>query len=221
MIRAAVVGLGRFGLTLAKSLAEAGHEVIAIDSDPVIIEEIQDSVTLAVRMDATDEAALLAQGVDKVDVAIVSIGEGFEANTLVTVILKKLRVRKVVARAQTAMRARILELVGADEIISPEEESAIRLANRLTNPHIMSYIELSAGHSLVQIEAPRKFIGSSLASLDLRKKARVNIIAIRRPSQAEGGYDVIDVPGPDDVIQMGDVLVIVGADENLKKLPTE
>lgn len=222
MLRVAVIGLGRFGSTLARALAEAGHEVIAIDSSAELVEEIQDAVALAVRLDATEERSLLAQGIDKVDVAIVSIGEEFEGNTLVTVLLKKLRVKKVIARAQTQMRARILELVGADEIIRPEEESALRLANRLTNPSIVSYVELSAGHSLLQVEAPRRLYGRTLAELDLRRKYRLNIIAIKRQSEsAEGGYEVIDVPAPNDQVKQGDILLIVGSDENLKKLPME
>jgi len=222
MLRVAVIGLGRFGSTLARALAEAGHEVIAIDSSAELVEEIQEAVALAVRLDATDEKSLVAQGIDKVDVAIVSIGEEFEGNTLVTVLLKKLRVKKVIARAQTQMRARILELVGADEIIRPEEESALRLANRLTNPSIVSYVELSPGHSLLQVEAPRKFCGMTLAELELRRKYRVNIIAIKRPSSSvEGGYEVIDVPAPDDRVRQGDILLIVGSDENLKKLPVD
>jgi len=222
MLRVAVVGLGRFGSTLAMALTEMGHEVIAIDSSAELVEEIQDSVTLAVRLDATEEKALVAQGIDKVDVAIVSIGEEFEGNTLVTVLLKKLRIKKVIARAQTPMRARILELVGADEIIRPEEDSALRLANRLANPSILSYIELTAGHSLLQVGAPRKFCGQTLAELDLRRKYRLNIIAIKRPSDSvAGGYEVLDVPSPDDQVQRGDILVIVGSDENLKKLPVD
>ncbi|MCK5270797.1 MAG: TrkA family potassium uptake protein, partial [Sedimentisphaerales bacterium] len=131
MQRFAVIGLGRFGAQLAKGLTRAGAEVVAIDKDRKIIENISSEVTVAVRLDSTDEDALLAQGVDKVDVAIIGIGQGFETSILTTVTLKSIGVKHICARAERQIHGRILRRIGADEIIFPEDESAQRWAFRL------------------------------------------------------------------------------------------
>ena len=138
MDRFAIIGLGRFGQRLARMLSEAGAEVIAIDRSQEIVEAIRDEVTVAVALDATDERALLSQGVDKVDVAVVGIGTDFEAAVLATVILKQLGVPKVVARAATTNRGEILRRVGADDLVNPERESAYRWAHRLMGPNVFS-----------------------------------------------------------------------------------
>jgi len=226
--RYAVIGLGRFGNVLARRLAASGAEVIAIDMDKNLIEEIQESVSLAIRMDATDEKALRAQGIDKIDVAIVSMGQCFEASTLVTVILKQLGVAHVITRATTATRAKILKLIGADEIISPEEESAQRLAQRLLTPHIIDYLELAGGSKLVQVLAPKVMQNKTIAQVDFRRKYGVNIIALkkRKVTVNEKGEEkvtekIIDVPLPDDVIEDGDVLYVTGKDDKIGKLPSD
>jgi len=228
MARYAVIGLGRFGMMLARALAERGQEVIAIDHRRDLVEGVREEVDVAVRLDATDERALTAQGADKVDVAIVSIGEDFEAAALATSVLKGLNVPKVIARAQTPIRAKILSLIGADEVVSPEDESAIRLAQRLAAPNIIDYLPLAPGHSVVQLQAPKKFHGKSIAEIDLRRKYEVNLVAIKRrlahrtPEGKEVTEEEIsDVPRPTDIIQEGDVLIILGSDENVSRLPTD
>jgi trk system potassium uptake protein TrkA len=127
----AVIGLGIFGVRVALTLMENQGEVIAIDKNRKPIEEIKDKVTVAVRLDATDEEALKLQGIDKVDVAVVCIGEDFESNLLTTVLLKRLGVKKVVSRASSPVQRQILDLVGADRVVSPEEEIAVKLAESL------------------------------------------------------------------------------------------
>ena len=176
----AVIGLGRFGMMLARTLAKAGREVIAIDSDRELVEEIQNDVTVAVRLDATDERALRGQGVDKVSCAIVGIGERFEANILTTALLKSLGVKRVIARAATPIRQKILMHVGADEVISPEDESAVRLAQKLIAPNILSFLEIGEGVSMVQMRAPEKFHNKKLVELGLREKYSVNLVAIKK-----------------------------------------
>ena len=126
MERFAVIGLGRFGSRLAKNLAASGAEVIAIDRDRMIVEELRDQVTLAIAMDATDEQALKIQGIDKVDCAVVGMGHNFESNALATVLLKSMRVKRVISRAGNDMQAQILKRIGADSVVSPEDESADR-----------------------------------------------------------------------------------------------
>ncbi len=226
MERYAVIGLGRFGERLATLLAEAGAEVIAVDRRRERIEQIRDGVTLAVCLDSTDEKALRAQGIDKVDVAIVGIGKDFEDSVLTTVILKQLGVPRVMSRATNSIRARILTRIGADDIINPEQESADRWRNRLLAPAIMERIELAEGHSLTQMPAPQSFVGKTLEELDVRKKYQINVVAIRR-TQAETDVEgvrrmhqiLISVPMADTMIETGDILLVIGSDDAMHSMP--
>jgi len=226
MKRFAVIGLGRFGRKLAASLTDHGHDVIAVDHRRQIIEELRDEVALAVRLDATDAQALKAQGIDKVDAAIVTIGENFEGNALATATLKELGIRQVISRASSPIQAKILSRIGADQVISPEDESAVRLGRQLSNPNIMEFVELTEGHSLVQLKAPKMFHNKTLGQIDLRKKFKVNLVAIKkqvstvRPQGDETTEEqIIDVPMADTVIRPDDILVIVGATDSLARLP--
>jgi len=223
--RFAVIGLGRFGSTLARGLAAAGQEVVAIDTRQELIEEIQDVVDQAVRLDATDEKALRAQGVDKVDVAVVCIGDNFEANLLAVVLLRNMGVAEVIARATSRTRAQILRLVGATEVVLPEDESAARLAQRLATPNVVDYLSIADGYSVVQLKAPKAFFNRSLDELALRRNLGVTVLAIRRQQQARRGQPagevILSVPGGDEVIRAGDQLVVVGPDEALAKLPRD
>ena len=220
--RFAVIGLGRFGMRLARALAEAGAEVIAVDQDEQFIEEIRDQVTLAVALDATDEKALAAQGIDKVDVAVVGVGGGFESCALTTSVLKQLGVPRVISRATTRARGEILRRIGADDVINPEAEAAVRWASRLTMPQVMEKIDLGGTHSLVQIRAPDAWVGKTLELLNVRKKFKVNVVAIRRPRGGEkkaGETYLIDTPLPDSTIEAGDLLLVVGTNEAIEALP--
>jgi trk system potassium uptake protein TrkA len=228
----AVIGLGRFGSRLATVLAENGAEVIAIDRDPDLVETIRDSVTLAVRLDATNEDALRAQGVDRVDAAIVGIGEDFESSALTVATLKGLGVPQIFARARTEIQAKILSEVGADAIVSPERESALRWAHRLMLPNLEQYVELGEGHSLIYTAVPTAFCHKSLLELHLRKRYGVNLVAIKRPAgkalaaPAEGepsppAPSIIAVPTADTTLLPGDVLILVGSNEALSRLPAD
>ena len=185
MQRFAVIGLGRFGSRLANNLAAAGQEVIAIDKNKRLIEEMRDQVTLAVALDATDERALRGQGVDQVDVAVVGIGNDFEARTLITVMLKQIGVPKVITRAVTPTGAHIMKRIGADEVINPEDESADRWAVNLTNPWFLSRFELDAGHSIVEINTPQSWAGKTLIELNLRTAYGVHVVAVKTPRLGE------------------------------------
>lgn len=222
----AVIGLGRFGTRLATTLVKAGQEVIAIDTDRDLIEAIRNDVTVAVRLDATDERALRGQGVDKVSCAIVSIGESFEANIMATALLKSMGVKRVITRAATPIRRQILSHVGADQIISPEDESAVRLAQALITPNIISFLEIGEGVSMVQMRAPKKFHNKKLVELGLREKYSVNLVAIKKKivSTTRSGEEtveekILDIPKPTDVIEPDDILVLMGHDEALAGLP--
>ena len=146
MKRFVVIGLGRFGRRLARELTEAGHEIIAIDTREALVERVRDEVALAVCLDATEPEALKSQGVDKVDAAVVAIGEDFEANALATATLKSLGVGRVISRASSDIQRRILDRIGADQVIFPEEEMAVRLAYK--KALILEIIDNLPGHLL-------------------------------------------------------------------------
>jgi len=213
-------------MRLARLLAESGAEVIAIDRHREAVEEIRDHVTMAVCMDSTDEEALRAQGIDKVDVAIVGVGSAFEVSALTTVLLKQIGVPRVLARAATNVRGNILSRIGADDIVNPEKESAERWRNRLMAPSIIERIELSDDSTLVQAPAPESFVGKTLENLNVRKKHKVTVVAIRRTTKqtVEDGTQrtqqvVLSVPMAETVIESGDVLLLIGDNEAIQSFP--
>ncbi len=221
-MKVAVVGLGLFGKSLALRLAQEGAEVIAIDANLDLVDDVRDSVSLAVKLDATDEKELRAQGVHLADLLVASIGDDFETNQLLVILAKKVGIRKVVARAPSATHARILRLIGADEVVLPEAQAAEELARRLVQPSLKRYFELIEGYSIAEIQAPASFHGRNLADLQLKTKYQVNLVAIARPAPAGGGPASINaVPMGSTVIEPGDVLTVAGADVSLKTLLDE
>lgn len=222
----AVIGLGDFGMSVATSLAEKGAEVLAIDQDMEVIEEIKDKVTYAARMDSTDEKALRSLGIDKVDAAIISIGTHFEDTVLSSVLLLQMGVKKVVARASSKIQEKILKKLGVHQVIAPEFEIAKRVANNLINEDILDYIPLDENYNIVQVLAPKLFIGKTLQELDLRIKYNVNLITIKRSyvvkSEDTGEKitreRIYGVPTSSTVIENGDVLILLGKDKDVKKI---
>jgi trk system potassium uptake protein TrkA len=228
MKRFAVIGLGRFGQKLAIALAMSGAEVIAIDKDRDQVELIADQVSHAVRLDSTDEEALKAQGVDKVDVAIIGIGQntgGFEAAILTVVNLRQMGIKQIYARAEDLIAGEVFSKVGATEVIYPEIESAQRWAYKLIAPQIGEKIDFAEGYSLARIKAPPSFDGKTVMDLQLRQKYSVNLVLIRRGENArrvKGEKDkIINVPMPSTVIYEDDTLMVAGSDVDLAKLPQE
>jgi trk system potassium uptake protein TrkA len=221
MQRFVVIGLGRFGSRLAANLAAAGEEVIGVDKDQAVVEDIRDRVTLAVALDATDEQALRMQGIDQVDVAVVGIGNDFEAVVLATVLLKQLGVPRVISRAMTATGATILLKIGADEVANPEDESADRWSSRLVAPQFLKQFELEDGHSIVEVKTPASWAGQSLVDLHLRAKRGLHVVAVKRPRNPEDPASARAVyqPSPTDPLQRDDVLVVMGRNADLAKLP--
>lgn len=231
MQRFAVIGLGRFGSRLATTLAASGHEVIAVDSDPALVQEIRDRVTHTVALDTTDEAALVMQGLDRVDTAVVGIGTDFEATALTTVLLKQHGVKWVVARATSAMAARILTKIGADQVVNPEDEAADQWAVRLTAPQFLNHYELAPGHGLVEVRTPEKWVGKSLRELNIRDEFGVHVVAIKTgvakddQEQAVGvgtrRAGRLELPLPGRPMNADDLLVLIGKDEDLARVPAE
>lgn len=187
MHRAVVIGLGRFGMSLARELARFGTEVICIDDDEEHVAEIRDLVSVAVVADGSDEKTLRDLGVQDVDVAVVSMGENFEGLQLTVVILKrKLGVKRVVAKATSPLREQILRRIGCDEVISPERESAMRLAHHLVLPRVLEHVALGPGKALVQVIAPPSMVGKAIKDTGARSRFGVNIVALKRRVGADG-----------------------------------
>jgi trk system potassium uptake protein TrkA len=229
MRRFAVIGLGRFGQKLAIALTMSGAEVIAIDKEREQVELIRDQVAHAVRLDSTDMEALRSQGIDKVDVATVGIGQGtaqgFEAGVLTVVNLRQMGVEQIYARAESLTAGEVFAKIGATEVIYPEIESAQRWAYRLIAPQIEEKIDVAPGYSLARIEAPASFGGRTVMDLQLRQKYNLNLVLIKHNGVAWGKKaehdSIINVPAPDTIVQEGDVLMAAGSDEDLARLPQE
>jgi trk system potassium uptake protein TrkA len=226
MKRFAVIGLGRFGKKLALALSMSGAEVVAIDKDREIIEDIRDDVSHAVRLDSTDIDALRAQGVDKIDVAIVGMGQaghGFEAAILTVVNLKQLGVPLIYARAENLTAGQVFLAVGATDVIYPEIETAQRWGYKLIAPHIEEKIDFAPGYSLARLKAPASFNGQTIMELQLRQKYNINLVAVKRGENAadEEKDAVINVPMPNTIIYTDDILMVAGADADLARLPQE
>ena len=213
----AVIGLGRFGSSVAKTLSEKGYQVLAIDIADDKVQDFSEIAAQAVCVDATDEKALRAVGVDSVDVAVVSVGDNIEASVLITLVLKEIGIKEVVAKAVTEEQGKVLEKVGADRIVFPERDMGIRVANSLTSPKVSEHIDLSSACSIIEIKAPKDFVGKSLKQLSVRVKYGLNIVAIK--SIDETGVESINTtPEADYKIKALDKLMVVGPNENIEKL---
>ncbi|MDH4230854.1 MAG: TrkA family potassium uptake protein [Nitrospirota bacterium] len=216
----AVIGLGRFGYSIAKTLAEHNCEVIAIDKDEDRVKKMSEFVTFAVELEAMDEKSLRSVGIQNVDTAVVSIGENIEASILVVMILKEMGIKHIIAKAVTRLHGKVLENLGVNKVVYPERDMAVRVAHMLIRPNIVEQLELSADYSIIELPAPDIFVGKSLKDSKLRSHYGANLIAIKRKVIENGvAQEQWNVnPHPTDVIHKGDLLVLVGRNEDLEKL---
>lgn len=208
----AVIGAGRFGSSLARTLYELGHEVMVMDSDEEIIQHISEDVTHSVVVDVMDEFALKDLGISNFDVVIVAIGSDTEASIMATIIAKELGAKKVIAKATTDFQGKVLAKVGADRVIYPERDMGIRVAHNLVSTNVLEFIELSPDYGIIEITALDSWIGRSLLELDLPSKHKINVIAIKNSDE------IIVAPGSDVIINKDDSLVIVASTTAIKKL---
>jgi trk system potassium uptake protein TrkA len=213
-----VIGLGRFGSAMAMTLTELGHDVIGVDGDESRVQQLADVITHALQIDATDEKALRAAGIQDVDVAVVSIGENIESSLLVVMQLRDLGIGTIVAKAVTPLHGRILEKLGVSRVIFPEREMAIRIAHSLVLPNVIDYIELSRDFSIVEVPAPAAFVGRTLKQLELRPRLGLTLIAIKRQSDDSGAVVTNIAPAADETIRPGDILALLGGNEKLNQL---
>ena len=213
-----VIGLGRFGSAMATTLTELGHDVIGVDVDVSRVRQLDDVITRAIQIDATDGKALRGAGMQDVDVAVVSIGENIEASVLVVMQLRDLEIPTIVAKAVTPVHGRILERLRVSRVILPERDMAIRLAHSLVMPNVIDYIELSRDFSIVEVLAPDAFVGRTLRQLELRPRLGLTLIAIKRQADDSSAVITNIAPVADDAIRPGDILALLGSNERLNQL---
>jgi trk system potassium uptake protein TrkA len=207
-----VIGLGRFGISVATTLSEKGHDVLAIDRDEDPVQEITEIVTHAVQVEATDEDSLKTLGVNNFDVAVVSIGDDIHSNILATLILKELGVEYVVTKAQNELHGKVLNKIGADKIVYPERDMGTRVAHNLVTSNVLDYIELAPDYSIIEVLATTSLVGKTLQELELRPKFGLNVIAIKK------GNNINVTPEAKDRVESGDVLVVMGPEKGLDRL---
>lgn len=223
MAKYAVIGLGQFGMAIAKKLSERGAEVLAIDNNEGHIEAIKEDVAYAVALDSTDKRALCSQGIDDVDAVVVAMGENFEAVLLTVVYLQEINVSRIIARASGAQQRMILEKMGVEEILSPEDEVGTVVAERLMNPNILSFLQLPDDYEIVELKAPSKVLGRTLDEVGLRDKYKLTVITIKREFQVKGknGVEkeqhVLGVPSSETRIEESDTLMVFGMVQDIEK----
>jgi trk system potassium uptake protein TrkA len=210
-----IIGLGRFGGSVTKTLIELGHEVMAIDSDAKRVQEFAPLVQHIYQADSTDEQVLKELGVRNCEHAIVAIGEDIQASILTSLILKDLGIKKVTAKAVNDYHRRVLEKVGVDHVVHPERDTGIRVAHQLTSSNLIDFIELTDDFSMVEVSAFASMHGKTLKELNIRARYGCTIVAIKKPDNK-----VNVSPNPDDKIHNGDILIIIGGNKQIQYFET-
>ncbi|BCV25277.1 MAG TPA: TrkA family potassium uptake protein [Firmicutes bacterium] len=208
----AVIGLGRFGSSVARTLFSMGYDVLAVDVDGERVQDLAKDVTHAVQGDAREEETLRAVGIRNFDVVVVAIGQDIQSSILITVLLKELGVKCVVAKAQNELHAKVLYKVGADKVVFPERDMGARLARNMVAANILDYIQLSPDYSIVEVATSENWEGKTLRELNLRARFGINVLAIKRDKK------LIVAPGAEDLLHKGDILVVVGSNANIDQL---
>jgi trk system potassium uptake protein len=212
--RVVVIGLGIFGLNIVRELFEGGFEVIAVDKNKDAVQRVRDCSTKAIQADGTDKEIMEEIGIQEDDVVIISFGEDLAAATLTTLHLKQMKVKTIIVKAPNEEHKLILEKVGATEVMIPEKEIAHKLAKSLVSPNVIDYLPLSDDYMISEVAPPNRFLGKTIAQLQLRSQYHIEVIAIR-----DIVFDKTNmVPGADFVIKDGDVLVVVGKEKDIQQI---
>lgn len=207
-----VIGLGRFGISLTRTLIQNKHEVLAVDKDLQLVDAMNGVATHAIQGDCTDEEVLTELGVRNFNHAIVAVGENLQTSILVTLLLKEMGVPKVTAKAKDAIHGKMLTKIGADQVVYPERDMGIRLGKQLSSGNLIDYIELSPDYNLVEMKAPRAMNGRTLQQLNIPATYGCNIMAIKHGSQINVS------PKAEDIIQTGDTLLLMGNNEDIRHM---
>lgn len=207
-----VIGMGRFGRSVATTLAESGCEVMVVDGDADKVHEMAEHVTYAVTADVTDEEALHSLGIRNFDGAIIGIGEDLEASIMATILVKEMGIPYVLAKAQSEIHGRVLRRVGADAVVYPEKETGMRIAHNLLSGNFFDAVELSSTYSMVDLPVRQEWIGYSLRQKNLRAKYQINVVGIKTK-------DKLDInPDPDRIFEESDILIVIGDNDTLERL---
>ena len=214
MKRVIVIGLGIFGFNIAKILFESGLEVIAVDKDKEVVQDIRDFSTKAIFADATDTEVLESIGIQPDDVAIISFGEDLAAASLITLHLKEMKVKNVIVKVPNEDHKKVLEKVGATEVIIPEKEIASKIARSLISPNVLDYIPISGEYTICEMAPPSSFYGKTIGDLHLRSKHHIDVIAVKEVLSDQ----VRMVPRADYVVKDSDILVVIGKEQDIQKI---
>lgn len=207
----AVIGLGRFGGSICRTLAEQGMEVMAIDINEDRVNDYSMVASHAVVGDSTDEKVLKELGIRNFDHVVVAIGDNIQASILTTIILKEHGVQNITVKAQNDYHEKVLVKIGADHVVHPERDMGKRIANNMISNSVLDYLELSDEHSIVEIVASEKMDGHSILNLDIRAKYGINIVAIKRENE------IIVSPQANEIINKNDILIVIGADVDINR----
>lgn len=207
-----VLGCGRFGTGVALKLADLGAEVMVVDKNEEIIQTISERVTFAIQADLTDENSIRTLGIRNFDVAIVAIGTDMQSSILVTLMVKEMGIKLIIAKAHNELHAKVLYKIGADRVVLPEREMGIRIAKNLMSANFLDYVELAPDYSIVELVALKEWHHKTLMDCELRSKFGINVMAIRR------GLDISIAVSPDEIIEPNDVLIVIGNNHDLKKI---
>jgi trk system potassium uptake protein TrkA len=207
----AVIGLGKFGRSCAIRLSQLGFDVLAIDEKQENIDAIKDDVALAVIADSTNPEELEAVGIKNCDTVVLTIGAEIEHSVLSAAVLKEMGVHHLVARASSELHGKLLTRIGAEQVVFPEHDMAIRLANRLSLSSIYDFLESSPDYDILEVPIPRDAAGKTLRDLDYRAKYEINVVGIRR------GSEILVTLHSDDILQTGDRLIVLGSVANLHR----
>ena len=208
-----VIGLGRFGSAVAEELCALGHQVLAIDTDEKAVQRMADKVTQAVVGDCQDPEVLQMLGVKNMDGAVVAFSSDIGTSVLITLNLKELNIPRIVCKARNHSHREVLRRIGADQVVFPEQEMALRLARNLSNVDILNFIELSEDYSVVERRCPRQWLDKTIRDLDIRALYHLNVIAVR-----QGDGTMLIAPGGEYLLRDGDCMVVLGTNQDIERV---
>ncbi len=225
MEQIAVIGLGTFGISVAKELSKKGIQVLVIDTNEQKIQEISSSVTQAVVADSTDKKAMRELGLADFSAVVIAIGDDREASILTTLILKEIGVKNIVVKGLDDLHAKVLQKIGADKIVFPERDMGEKLAEMLVSPNIIEKIELSPEYNMAEVIAPQSFIDKTIKALDVRAKYKLHIIGIKRKvpyikddGETDFKEEFLIAPSASEILQDGDALILIGTYSDIDKV---
>ncbi len=215
--KVAVIGLGHFGASLCEKLSSEGIEILAIDVDEEKVRAVESYVDHPVILDSQIKSGLASLGLDELDLVVVAIGEDFESSIFTIAHLQELGVKRIIARTMNPVQERIFSLMGIEEQILPERESAYNLAYRLSLGIVHTFVELGEGFGFFEVEIPADFVGKTLTELKVRENYKLNLVTLKR-KKLNGGYEVLGIPDVNKAFEESDILVLFGKSESFKKL---